>query len=138
MKKIKLSKDHKTATVQTGIRGTELEEELYKYNLVVPTGLCFGPRVAGYTLGGGKSAIARRYGLTIDQLLEVEMVDANGCVIKANKKENADLFWALRGGGGGNFGICTSFKFRTHHIDQVAYANIGWKLSDFSMVLEKW
>lgn len=66
------------------------------------------------------------------------MVDANGCVLHANADHNADLFWALRGGGGGNFGICTSFRFRTHQIDTVAYAAINWVLWDLKPVLQTW
>lgn len=138
MKKIRLSGDHKTVTVQPGLKGSEVQKELYEYGLLVPTGLCLTPRVGGYTLGGGHSAVVRQYGLTIYQLLEIEMVDANGNIVTANKKENSDLFWALRGDGGGNFEVCSLYKFRTHPIDQVAYVSIGWDLADFPIVLEKW
>lgn len=132
--------DHRrcVATVQTGLRDLALYETLGAEGLVVPGGLCPTTGVAGLTLGGGASALVRQYGLTIDHLLELEMVDADGCVRCANADHHADLFWASRGGGGGNFGICTSFRFRTHRIDTVAYANIGWDLDDLEPVLQAW
>lgn len=138
MKKIKIDKKHHTVTVETGITDIELAEELSKHHLVVPNGLCFTTGIAGFTLGGGQSAFCRQFGLAIDQLLEVEMIDANGSVIHANASKNADLFWALRGGGGGNFGVCTKFTFRTHEVRKVVYANIGWDLGDLSEVIQVW
>jgi FAD/FMN-containing dehydrogenase len=80
----------------------------------------------------------RPWGLAIDNLLEAEIVSANGCVLHASKEENADLFWALRGGGGGNFGICTSFRFRTRPLEKVAYAQISWPLQNLKPVLQSW
>mgnify|MGYP002399085096 CR=1 FL=1 len=132
--------DHKrgTATVQTGLRDFALAEALGSEGLAVPNGLCPTTGIAGFTLGGGQSALSRPYGLIIDNLLELEMVDANGRVLCANADHNADLFWASRGGGGGNFGICTSFRFRTHRIDTVAYAAISWDLRDLKPVLRTW
>lgn len=104
----------------------------------MPTGLCATTGIAGFTLGGGQSSLSRPLGLIIDSLLELEMVDANGRVLHANADRNADIFWASRGGGGGNFGICTSFRFRTHRIETVAYANIDWDLRDLEPVLRIW
>jgi FAD/FMN-containing dehydrogenase len=132
--------DHRrgTVTVQTGLRDFALYETLGREGLVVPGGLCPTTGIAGLTLGGGASALARPYGLTIDHLLDLEMVDADGRVRRANADRHADLFWASRGGGGGNFGICTSFRFRTRPIDTVAYAEIGWDLRDLEPVLRTW
>lgn len=132
--------DHKrgTATVQTGLRDFALAETLGSEGLAVPNGLCASTGIAGFTLGGGQSALSRPFGLLIDNLLELEMVDANGRVLRANADHNTDLFWASRGGGGGNFGICTSFRFRTHRIDTVAYANISWDLRNLKPVLRTW
>ncbi len=138
MKRIQIDKTHKTVTVETGITDIELAEALSQHHLVVPNGLCFTTGIAGFTLGGGQSAFCRQLGLAIDQLLEVEMIDAKGSVIHANTNHHADLFWALKGGGGGNFGVCTKFTFRTHTIDQVVYANIGWSLEDLTAVIETW
>jgi FAD/FMN-containing dehydrogenase len=127
-----------TVTVQTGLRDLALYEALGSEGLVVPAGLCPTTGIAGFTLGGGQSGLSRAYGLIIDNLLDLELVDANGCVLHANADRYADLFWASRGGGGGNFGICTAFRFRTHRIDTVAYANIGWDLRDLEPVLRTW
>lgn len=138
MKRVEVDRRCSTATVQTGLRDFELTEILGEQGLVVPPGLCPTTGIAGFTLGGGQSSLSRSWGLAIDNLLEVEMVDANGRMLHANKDENADLFWALRGGGGGNFGICTSFRFRTHQIDTVAYAAINWELQDLKPVLQTW
>ncbi|MFB9762542.1 FAD-binding oxidoreductase [Ectobacillus funiculus] len=132
--------DHKlgTVTVQTGLCDFALYETLGSEGVMVPGGLCPTTGIAGLTLGGGQSIVARSLGLTCDNLLGLEMVNANGRVLRADADHNADLFWASRGGGGGNFGICTTFRFRTHRIDTVAYANISWDLSDLEPVLRTW
>ncbi len=113
-------------------------QELGAQGLVVPPGLCPTTGIAGFTSGGGQSSLSRPLGLAIDSLLEAEIVDANGYILRASADQNADLFWALRGGGGGNFGVCTSFCFRTHPIDTVAYAAINWNLKDLKPVLKAW
>ena len=136
MKKVIVNANDNTANVQAGVRNFELVNTLNEYRLVIPGGLCLTTGIAGYTLGGGQSALVRKYGLAIDNLIEVEMIDANGCLIKANKRENKDLFLALRGSGGGNFGICTSFKCITHPIKNVTYAYITWPLSDLHLYCE--
>lgn len=138
MKQVDLDSESGIVTVQTGLRDFELAEVLGKEGLVVPPGLCPTTGIAGFTLGGGQSSLSRQWGLAIDSLVEVEMVDANGYVLYANDRQNCDLFWALRGGGGGNFGVCTSFRFRTHQIDTVAYARIDWEIQDLKSVLREW
>ncbi|MEL7654585.1 MAG: FAD-dependent oxidoreductase, partial [Bacillota bacterium] len=138
MKQVEVDRKCSTVTVQTGLRDFELTEILGAQGLVVPPGLCPTTGIAGYTLGGGQSSLSRPWGLAIDNLLEVEMVDANGCVLHADADCNSDLFWALRGGGGGNFGVCTSFRFRTRQIDKVAYTAINWGLRDLKPVLQTW
>ncbi|PFH87878.1 FAD-binding oxidoreductase [Bacillus sp. AFS088145] len=125
-------------TLGTGWKNVALTETLGSEGLVVPTGICATPAIAGLTLGGGHSILSRTWGLTQDHLLELEMVDANGSVIRANANEHPDLFWASRGGGGGNFGICTSFRFRTHRIKTVGFAEINWELKDLKSVLRVW
>lgn len=127
-----------TATVQTGIRNFALYKTLGSEGLVVPSGVCPTPGIGGVTLGGGHSILSRPWGLTLDHLLELEMVDANGNVLHASADHNPDLFWASRGGGGGNFGICTSFRFRTHPIDTVGFTEISWDLKDLKPVLRTW
>ena len=138
MKQVEVDHKHGTAMVQTGIRNFALAETLGSEGLVVPSGVCPTPGVAGVTLGGGHSILSRPWGLTLDHLLELEMVDANGRVLHANPEHHADLFWASRGGGGGNFGVCTSFRFRTHRINTVGFAEISWDLRDLELVLRTW
>ena len=91
--------------------------------------------VAGLTLGGGIGYLSRRYGLTIDNLLSVDMVLADGSFVTANSKENSDLFWAVRGGGG-NFGVVTSFEFRLHPVNFVQFGPTFWPLEDAASVLK--
>ena len=138
MNQVEVNHKRGTATVQTGQRDITLFETLGAEGLVVPGGLCPTTGIAGFTLGGGQSSLSRPLGLIIDNLLELEMVDANGRILRANADHNADLFWASRGGGGGNFGVYTSFRFRTHPIDTVAYAEIEWDLSDLEPVVKTW
>lgn len=138
MKQIEVNPKSGIVTIGTGWRNIQLTETLGSEGLTVPTGICATPGIAGLTLGGGHPIQARTWGLTQDHLLELEMVDANGRVIRANSDNHSDLFWAYRGAGGGNFGICTSFRFRTHHIETVGYAEISWALKDLKSVLHVW
>jgi FAD/FMN-containing dehydrogenase len=138
MKGAEIDRSRQTATIQTGLRDYQMAQLLGEQGLVVPPGLCPTTGIAGFTLGGGQSSLSRPWGLAIDNLLEAEMVNADGCVLHASRDENADLFWALRGGGGGNFGICTSFRFRTRPLETVAYAEISWPISDLKPVLKSW
>lgn len=138
MTQVEVDRRSGTATVQTGIRNFALYEALGAEGLVVPSGICPTPGIGGVSLGGGHSILSRPYGLTIDHLIGLEMVDADGHVITTNADHNADLFWASRGGGGGNFGVCTSYRFRTHCIETVGFAEISWDLQDLEAVLRTW
>lgn len=138
MNQVDVNRRSGIATVQTGIRGGALNTALWKERLVVPVGLCPTTGIAGVTLGGGHSILSRPYGLTLDHLVDIEIVNADGRVLHANSKQHSDLFWALRGGGGGNFGVCTTFRFRTHPIETVGFAEIGWELRDLERVLRVW
>lgn len=138
MKRAEINRSRQTATIQTGLRDYQMAQLLGEQGLVVPPGLCPTTGIAGFTLGGGQSSLSRPWGLAIDNLLEAEMVNADGRVLHASRDENADLFWALRGGGGGNFGICTSFRFRTRPLETVAYAEISWPIRDLKPVLKSW
>jgi FAD/FMN-containing dehydrogenase len=94
--------------------------------------------IAGLTLGGGVGLASRKYGLTCDNLLEATVVLANGTAVVANARQHSDLYWALRGGGGGNFGIVTRFLFRTHPVGQVATYSLEWPWSDAAKVVQAW
>src|SRR5207344_297819 len=106
------------------------------FGMATPSGIIGTTGVGGLTLGGGIGHLTRKCGLSIDNLLEAQVVLADGSVVTANDKEHADLFWAIRGGGG-NFGIVTSFLFRLHPVDVVYGGPMLWDLDKAREIL-KW
>ncbi|HSP40625.1 MAG TPA: FAD-binding oxidoreductase, partial [Gillisia sp.] len=115
MNQVEVDPDAKTAVVQGGATIGQLDETTQKYSLAIPTGTVSSIGIGGLTLGGGSGYLSRKFGLTLDSLISAEIVTADGKIVTANESENGDLFWAIRGGGG-NFGIVTSFKFRLHEV----------------------
>jgi FAD/FMN-containing dehydrogenase len=107
--------EEQTAHVQAGATWGDVDHETQAFGLATVGGQDPNIGVAGMTLGGGIGWLSRKYGLTIDHLLEVELVTADGRLVTASESENSDLFWALRGGGG-NFGIATSFRYQLHEL----------------------
>jgi len=125
----------RTARVESGATIGELDRETQKFGLATPVGIVSKTGIAGLTLGGGNGYLGRKHGLTIDNLLSVELVTAKGDLISANETENADLFWALRGGGG-NFGVVTSFEFKLHEIGpEIMTAKVFYPIEDAKQVL---
>lgn len=112
IKGISINEINYTVKIGAGIKNSELYEYLGSKGYPFPGGTCPTVGVSGYTLGGGWGLSSRLFGLGLDSLLEVELIDYRGKVIISNKDCNKDLFWALRGAGSGNFGIVTSLKFR--------------------------
>ena len=108
-----------------------------RFGLAVPSGFISTTGVGGLTLGGGMGYLTRKYGLTIDNLLGVDVVLADGRSVTANERENADLFWAVRGGGG-NFGVVTSFLFRAHPVSTVYGGPMMWPMEDAADVMKFW
>jgi FAD/FMN-containing dehydrogenase len=142
MTKIMVDRKNLTATIEAGAELGQTYYDLWKHGVTVPAGTVFNVGLAGLTLGGGIGPLSRIFGLTCDNLIEVEIVKAAGTnsaeVIHANKEENSDLFWACCGGGGGNFGIVTSFTFKVHPISNVSIFSIAWGWEDFENAFDAW
>jgi len=115
MKSVRVDSSGRTARVEPGVTLGEFDREAQAFGLATPLGINSTTGVAGLTLGGGFGWLSRKHGLTIDNLLSADVVTADGERVHASEKENPDLFWAVRGGGG-NFGIVTSFEFRLHPV----------------------
>jgi FAD/FMN-containing dehydrogenase len=126
MKAIKLSGDRKSVTIGAGSSLGSVYDALASSHLAIPAGSCFPVGVAGHSLGGGFGLLGRPFGLACDSILSMEVVDASGTILTASEQENTDLFWALRGGGNGNFGVVTNFNFRTSSVNMVAKFAITW------------
>ncbi len=115
MKSVRVDPDAKTARVEPGVVLNELDHETQAFGLATPAGYNSTTGIAGLTLGGGWGWLSRKHGLTVDNLLSADVVIAQGELVHASEDENEDLFWGLRGGGG-NFGIVTSFEFELHEV----------------------
>jgi hypothetical protein len=126
MKAIKLSSDKKSVSIGSGAQLGSVYDALASSHLAIPAGSCFPVGVAGHSLGGGFGLLGRPFGLACDSILSMEVVDATGKILTASAQENPDLFWALRGGGNGNFGVVTNFNFRTSAVNMVAKFAITW------------
>lgn len=122
------------AVVQGGALLGDLDAAAQEHGLVVPAGVISHTGVAGLTLGGGVGRLMRRFGLTIDSLLSAELVTADGRMLHADATQNADLFWAIRGGGG-NFGVVTSFEFALHELSELLILAMFNPLEDAHRVL---
>jgi FAD/FMN-containing dehydrogenase len=118
MKGVRVDPASRRVQAQAGLTWGELDRETQAFGLATPGGMISTTGIAGLTLGGGVGWLLRKYGLTCDNLLSVDLVTADGRVLTASETENADLFWGVRGGGG-NFGIATSFEYRLHPVTTV-------------------
>jgi hypothetical protein len=135
MKKIEVIAKDQVVHAEPGVIWGEFDRETQKYGLATPGGTVSSTGIAGLTLGGGFGWLLGKYGLTCDNLLAANIVTADGRFLHTNAEENADLFWGLRGGGG-NFGIVTSFTYRAHPVDQVLGGTIVYPLQKGREVLQ--
>lgn len=138
MNKIHVDQVNHIASIQAGAALGNVYKELWKFRQTIPAGTVANVGLVGLTLGGGIGYLTRIFGLTCDNLLEVELVLASGKIVTTNKKEHPDLFWALRGGGGGNFGIVTQLTYQTHDISYVSIFRITYDWDDFECAYDAW
>lgn len=134
LKFVRVDTSNNTVRVGGGNVWGEVDHATHPFGLAVPAGIISSTGVGGLTLGGGVGHLSRKYGLTIDNLLEADMVLADGSFVTVNAKQNTDLFWAIRGGGG-NFGIITSFKFQAHPVKTVFGGPTLWPIEQTEEIM---
>jgi hypothetical protein len=134
MRGVRIDPKGRTARVGAGCTTGEVDHATHTFGQAVPFGIISTTGVAGLTLSGGHGYLSRQYGLTCDNLIEADVVLADGTFVTANESDNSDLLWALRGGGG-NFGVVTSFLFRTHPAGNLYAGPIIFDLADAPAVM---
>jgi hypothetical protein len=137
MKGIRVDPQARTVRVEGGCTWGDVDHATHAFGFAVPAGIISTTGVGGLALGGGLGHLTRGCGLTIDNILEVDVVLADGRFVTANAKKNSDLFWAVRGGGG-NFGVVTSFLFRMHPVHTNYAGPILWELGEAAEVMKWW
>lgn len=135
IKYVRVDTSDNTVRVGGGNLWGEVDHATHAFGLAIPSGIISTTGVGGLTLGGGVGHLSRKYGLTIDNLLEADMVLADGSYVTVNKDQHKDLFWAIRGGGG-NFGIVTSFKFQAHELKTVFGGPTLWPIERTEEIME--
>jgi FAD/FMN-containing dehydrogenase len=123
MRSVRVDPRAHTARSEPGVVLGEFDRETQAFALATPLGINSTTGIAGLTLGGGYGWLSRRFGLTVDNLLEADVVTADGTLVEASEQQNGDLFWAIRGGGG-NFGIVTSFEYNLHAVGPEVMAGL--------------
>lgn len=136
MRSVRVDPETQTVRVDAGCVWGDVDHATHPFGLAVPCGFISTTGVGGLTLGGGIGYLTRKYGLTIDNLLEADVILADGRLVHASAMENSDLFWALRGGGG-NFGVVTSFLFRGNPVQTVIGGPTFWPVEESSELLRR-
>jgi FAD/FMN-containing dehydrogenase len=138
MKRIRVDPERRTVRAEGGATWADLDRETQVFGLATPGGEVSETGIAGLTLGGGIGLLRRKYGLSCDNLLSAEVVSADGRVLTASETENADLFWGIRGGGG-NFGVVTTFEYRLHPVGpEVMAAAVMYPFEQATELLHAW
>jgi FAD/FMN-containing dehydrogenase len=134
MKRLEIDPRRKAVRIQSGVLAGELDLVTNAFSMAVPLGSCPSVGVAGYALGGGESALTPKLGFACDNLTRVEIVTAGGAILYADRDENPDLFWAVRGGSG-NFGVVTALDFRLHRLGNVLAGHLKYPIREAREVL---
>ena len=137
IKSVRVDPASRTVRVGPGCTQGDVDHATHPFGLAVPAGIVSTTGIGGLTLGGGTGYLTRKYGLTIDNLLEADVVLADGNFVIASKTQDPDLFWALRGGGG-NFGVVTSFLFQAHPAAMVYAGPIFWELKHARAIMQRY
>jgi FAD/FMN-containing dehydrogenase len=138
MRTVRVDAGKRLAQVEPGATLNDVDRATQDHGLATPLGINSTTGIAGLTLGGGFGWLTRKYGMTIDNLVSVDLVMANGAPIRASDRENPDLFWAVRGGGG-NFGVVTGFEFKLHPVGPEVYSGLlVFPFSQARQVIEKY
>jgi FAD/FMN-containing dehydrogenase len=139
MRRVQVDARHRTVTIGAGAQLIDVYAALAAHGLTIPAGSCPSVGIAGHALGGGMGLAGRQFGLTADNLLSAQIVTADGRLRTASSDRNPDLYWALRGGGGGNFGVVTSLRFRAHRVPRIVSAFfVSWPWSRAGDALAAW
>jgi hypothetical protein len=133
-----VSVDGEDVTVGAGARLGDVYDALAEYELAIPAGTCPPVGIAGFTLGGGLGILGRKYGVLSDRLVRAEIVLADGRIVEADEHHHGDLFWALRGAGGGNFGVVTSLELRAVPAPTVTNFHLTWAYANAAAVIGAW
>ncbi|MEW6992470.1 FAD-binding protein [Colwelliaceae bacterium 6441] len=130
--------DDGTVTIGSGARLVDVYDQLSEQGVAIPLGSCLSVGISGLTQGGGIGVVDRAYGLTCDSLLSAKVILADGTEVICSEAVEPDLFWAIRGGGGGNFGVVSSFTFKTHPTKDITVFSASYALDDFADVMTHW
>ncbi|MGB0094430.1 MAG: FAD-binding oxidoreductase, partial [Solirubrobacteraceae bacterium] len=139
MRGISVARGNGSVTIGTGSQLIDVYAALAAHGATIPAGSCPSVGIAGHAMGGGMGLAGRQFGLTTDNILSAQIVTADGRLRTVNSRSNPDLLWALRGGGGGNFGVVTSLTFRLHAVPRtVASFIVSWPWSRASQAIAAW
>jgi FAD/FMN-containing dehydrogenase len=138
MNQVRLEPESTLATVGAGAQLIDMYDGLAAQGRTLPGGSCPTVGIAGFALGGGISMLGRAYGMACDNLRQAEIVTAAGEILTCDAQHHPDLFWACQGGGGGNFGIVTAFRFQTHPLKSITTMTLEWDWAVLPGVLRSW
>src|SRR5215469_7443472 len=137
MKGVRVDPQNRTVRAEAGCTQGGVDHAAHAFGLAVPAGIVSSTGIAGLTLSGGHGYLSRKFGLTIDNLLEADVVLADGSFVTTTREKNSELFWALRGGGG-NFGVVTSFVFQLHPVNMVFAGPIVWHQGHAGTIMQRY